>query len=425
MTAHEAGDAFEPTLSERYRLGEIVGFGGAAIVHRAWDVRVGRVVAVKLYRAGAAESGCAPHRAEVAALTLLRHPGLVALYDAGIEAGRAYLVMQMIEGESLSQRLSRGPLPTAAVTAIGSALASTLACVHEHDIVHRDVKPANVLLDERDRPFLADFGVSRLIDATRSTATGLVLGTPAFLAPEQVRGHRVGPAADVYALGLVLLEALTGRREYPGGVVESAVARLHRAPELPVGMPDHLRTLLAAMTADDPAARPDAAEVAARLTGVSPSPVEAAPRGAADRAESRRRRRLVSALVAVATVATGAGMGGALLTATTPVTSVASPLRAPLPRPEPRPGPGATFVASTPPADGVPAPPTRTREAVEVPAYSSIDSDDRSEPSAGGPDPDDVADDTGRRNGTGKTKDKDKNKDKNNGNGNGKHRGKG
>jgi hypothetical protein len=118
-------------------------------------------------------------------------------------------------------------------------------------------------------------------------------------------------------------------------------------------------------------------------------------------------------------------MGGALLTATTPVTSVASPLRAPLPRPEPRPGPGATFVASTPPADGVPAPPTRTREAVEVPAYSSIDSDDRSEPSAGGPDPDDVADDTGRRNGTGKTKDKDKNKDKNNGNGNGKHRGKG
>ena len=113
--------------------------------------------------------------------------------------------------------------------------------------------------------------------ATHSTATDVVLGTPAFLAPEQVTGHPVGPAADVYALGLVLLEALTGYREYPGGAVESAVARLHRSPRLPEQLPAELRELLREMTDPDPASRPVAAHVAARLHKIGPTQLATAP----------------------------------------------------------------------------------------------------------------------------------------------------
>ena len=119
---------------------------------------------------------------------------------------------------------------------IGARLADALAHVHAGGIIHRDLKPANVLLGADGRPRLADFGIARALDGTAVTGTGYVVGTAAYLAPEQVRGEWVGPAADVYALGLVLLEALTGRREYPGALVESATARLHRPP----GIPEHL-----------------------------------------------------------------------------------------------------------------------------------------------------------------------------------------
>jgi hypothetical protein len=159
-------------------------------------------------------------------------------------------------------------------------LADALAHVHRGGIVHRDLKPANVLLDPDGRPRLTDFGIARALDGTAVTGTGFVVGTAAYLAPEQVRGERVGPEADVYALGLVLLEALTGRREYPGALVESATARLHRPPAVPPHLPDALSTALHAMTARDPAARPTAAQVAALLEA-----------GAARRRGAHRRRR--------------------------------------------------------------------------------------------------------------------------------------
>ena len=153
---------------------------------------------------------------------------------------------------------------------IGARLADALAHVHSNGIIHRDLKPANVLLGTDGRPRLADFGIARALDGTAVTGTGYVVGTAAYLAPEQVRGEWVGPAADVYALGLVLLEALTGRREYPGALVESATARLHRPPNIPDSLPSDLRTTLFAMTALEPAVRPTAAEVVGLLgTGSS------------------------------------------------------------------------------------------------------------------------------------------------------------
>jgi serine/threonine protein kinase len=137
--------------------------------------------------------------------------------------------------------------------------------VHGAGFVHRDIKPANVILGPGNRPRLADFGISRAVESTAATTEGCVVGTAAYLAPEQVRGESVGPPADVYALGLLLLEALTGRREYPGGAVESATARLFRRPEVPPELPTALSELLAAMTLDDPTERPTAAEVATAL----------------------------------------------------------------------------------------------------------------------------------------------------------------
>jgi eukaryotic-like serine/threonine-protein kinase len=252
-------------IGERYELGDVLGRGGAATVYRALDRHTGRHVAIKLYEIALSTGDRPQHQAELSALVRLRHPGLARLYDTGIHRDCVFLVMQLIDGEPLSQRIERGPLPVATVVELGWQLASTLAYVHARGVIHRDVKPGNVLVDATDRCFLTDFGVSRLVDATRCTVSGMALGTPAFLAPEQVRGQRLGPAIDIYALGLVLLEALTGTKEYPGGAVESAVARLHRPPHIPPTLPARLRFLLRAMTVDDPAVRPDAATVASRL----------------------------------------------------------------------------------------------------------------------------------------------------------------
>lgn len=273
-----------PDVAGRYELGDVIGLGSAATVYRAWDRYLGRYVAVKLYESGT--SGVVAdrpqHLAELEALSGLRHPRLVALYDAGTHGDQAFVVQQLIDGEPLSRRIARGKLTVDATVEIGAQLARALAHVHANRVIHRDVKPANVLVDTADRCYLTDFGVSRFVDATRCTATGIALGTPAFLSPEQVKGARLTPAVDIYALGLLLLEGLTGAREYPGGPVESAVARLHRPPKLPSGLPRRLRTLLRRMTAAEPGDRPDAVEVGVRLDALlrgrrKPRPAAADP----------------------------------------------------------------------------------------------------------------------------------------------------
>jgi serine/threonine protein kinase len=252
-------------LVQRYELGPLLGQGGSAQVHWAWDRLLNRAVAVKLFSPGVAGPDRSRQNHELTALERLVHPGLVQLYEAGADHGRTYLVMRLAQGPSLADRLRDMPLPVAEVAELGAQVADTLAYVHANGVTHRDIKPANVLLDEQDGALLADFGIALLVDCTRVTLSGAVIGTAAYMAPEQVRGELVGPPADVYSLGLVLLEALTGRREYPGTSVESACARLHRAPDVPQNLPPGLTCILRRMIAIEPAERPSSAAAASAL----------------------------------------------------------------------------------------------------------------------------------------------------------------
>ncbi|WP_314225628.1 serine/threonine protein kinase [Streptomyces zaehneri] len=256
-------------LAGRYRLDAIIGSGGAADVHRGFDLRLRRPVAVKLFRPNTGFDTEEAFLSEAMILARLQHTGLVTAYDAGRHDGDAYLVMQLIEGRTLKARIAEGPLSPEATAALGGGLADALAHAHDAGIVHRDVKPSNVILDAFDHPHLTDFGISRLLDATTRTATGTLIGTAAYLSPEQVLGQPVGRPADVYALGLVLLECLTGRLEYDGGPLEAAIARLHRQPGLPCFLPAELAALLRDMTALDEQARPTARDCVLTLAALS------------------------------------------------------------------------------------------------------------------------------------------------------------
>lgn len=253
-------------IADRYELTGYLGGGGMADVYRAADLRLDRLVAVKMFRAGPDPAGRVRFEKEARLLAALDHPGLVALYDAGFADGEPYLVMKLVEGGTLTERLADGPLPVPKVLDLARELAAIVAYVHSCDVVHRDVKPSNVLLSPGGSAYLADFGISRLLTSRdRPTVAGKIMGTVGYLAPEQVRGEEVTQAVDVYALGLVLLECVTGQIEYDGTGVEAAVARLHRPPRIPADLAPPLSTVLRAMTATKPGNRPTMAECVARL----------------------------------------------------------------------------------------------------------------------------------------------------------------
>lgn len=237
------------------------------VVYRGHDTMLRRDVAVKVFRDGATE--VARTASETHLLAGLNHPALVTLYDAHLgEREPRYLVMEYVDGPTLDERLRRGPLPRPLVARVAGDLAEALHVVHQAGIVHRDVKPANVLLrspgvsGEEFSAKLADFGIAYLVDATRLTTPGTIIGSAAYLSPEQVTGADPRPSADIYSLGLVLLEALTGRRAFAqGGLHEAVLARLSQDPVVPAEVGHQWGSLLTAMTARDPAHRPTAMAV--------------------------------------------------------------------------------------------------------------------------------------------------------------------
>ena len=298
-----ASDEGEP-LAGRYRLEGLIGRGGMAEVYAARDEVLRRRVAVKVFPfLGSPETHRGSGHDEVRLLASLNHPGLVTVHDAGTPSADtpAFLVMELVPGPTLSVQLRQhGPLEPSQVAILGSQVAAALAYVHWRNLIHRDVKPGNILLreplagpDTAPVAKLADFGIARLVDATRVTRSGTALGTAPYLSPEQVRGETVGPPSDVYALGLVLLECLTATVAYPGSAIESAVARLHRAPDIPEDLDPDLRDLLVAMTHTDPAQRPGAAEVTEALAALAPDHVmttQTSPVGLLGAASPTRRR---------------------------------------------------------------------------------------------------------------------------------------
>jgi eukaryotic-like serine/threonine-protein kinase len=316
-------------LNDRYELNEAIGRGGMSTVYRARDNRTGRDVAVKLFRPGTdLLDADERYRREVELLSDLDAPGLIAILDADIgdsatSSGVRYLVTELVDGCTLAERIRQSALPERQVARLGAALSRTLEYIHDRGIVHRDVKPPNILIPgstEADlaTPKLVDFGIAVTAHCARLTTDGATVGTANYLSPEQVRGDPVTSASDVYSLGLVLIEALTGALAYPGTGVDAALARLHRSPDIPGTVSRRLRAVLEDMTAPDPRDRPDAKHVAARLDDLTqPDPAgsltgeilslgqpvigatKRRPAATGGEVPSRRRRVLVSAIAAL------------------------------------------------------------------------------------------------------------------------------
>ncbi|PZE78295.1 serine/threonine-protein kinase [Curtobacterium sp. MCBD17_019] len=269
----------DTVLAGRYRLTEVIGTGGMGTVYRARDEHTYRDVAIKLFATpqSMTHADRVRQEREIRLLSMLSHPGLIPLYDAGthelVDGPHRFIVMELISDPTLLRRLADGPLHNYEVASLGAQLADALAYVHARGIVHRDVKPANILInDEGSAGFartvkLTDFGVAHFVDGSRLTGDGTIIGTAAYLSPEQVAGESITFATDVYSLGLVLLEALTGKQEYSGTVIEAALARLQHDPEIPETVGSEWRDLLVAMTSREPEERPSAVTVARVLRG--------------------------------------------------------------------------------------------------------------------------------------------------------------
>jgi serine/threonine protein kinase len=209
-------------LAGRYRLGRLLGEGGMARVFDGFDSRLARPVAVKLLRPEVAAHPDMRQRfeREARAAARLSHPNVVAVYDSGEDGGVAYLVMERLPGLTLADRIRQGPIPSRQVEAIGRDVLAALGSAHALGMVHRDIKPGNILLDADGRPKVADFGIAKSVQLPGQedtgladlTSTGLVVGTPAYLSPERLVGRPATAQADLYALGVVMWEALTGHK---------------------------------------------------------------------------------------------------------------------------------------------------------------------------------------------------------------------
>jgi eukaryotic-like serine/threonine-protein kinase len=262
-------------LDERYQLGELIATGGMGTVHRAVDTHLGRPVAVKILKRVLADDATflERFRREARAAAVISHPGVARVYDYGERSSEPFIVMELVDGDTLAERIAReGPLPWQHAFAVGEQVAAALSAAHTHGVIHRDVKPANILIDHAGRVKVTDFGIARAARATTLTRPGMVLGSANYVAPEQAQGNPVGPAADLYSLGCVLFESVTGTTPYQG---RSAVviATQHVSAPVPdprervADLPEPAALLIMRSLGKQPGDRfPSAASMAAALT---------------------------------------------------------------------------------------------------------------------------------------------------------------
>jgi len=221
-------------IAGRYELEELVGTGGHSSVYRAHDTLLERRVAIKLLheQLGADPDLVERFRREARAVAQLAHPNIVTVIDRGERDGRQFIVFEFVEGENLKQLVSReGPLPLRRAVRLGLQVADALAFAHRHGLVHRDVKPQNVLIGRSGDAKVTDFGIAHDLDVHGLTQTGSMLGTSGYIAPEQARGEAVDQRTDVYALGAVLYELVSGEQPFPGdNAVAVALRHLNEAP---------------------------------------------------------------------------------------------------------------------------------------------------------------------------------------------------
>ncbi|MCA1569175.1 MAG: protein kinase [Chloroflexi bacterium] len=326
-------------IGDRYRLVEQIGRGGMAAVYRGHDEQLDRAVAVKVMRADLGEDPLFVQRfeAEARRAASVSHPNVVSVYDVGTD-GAPYMVMELVEGGDLATRLKRdGRMEPERAARLAVGAAAALQAAHDAGLVHRDVKPGNILLGANGQAMVADFGIARATGEDSMTKTGAMLGSVEYFSPEQARGERAGPASDIYALGVVLYELLTGQRAFSGDSAYAvATARLRQPPPDPrTAVPDLPAELAAIVTramARDPARRFPSADAlrsallgwlerfdapvvvappstgVAELTPVAPAPSTSRP------AERRRRIAPVWALALLLLALIGGGyLGGRLL----------------------------------------------------------------------------------------------------------------
>src|SRR5919201_5614129 len=221
------------TLNGRYRLEARIGTGGMATVYRALDETLERQVAIKLMNHEVATDSdqLERFRREARAVAQFSHPHIVTVIDAGEDDGAPYIVFEFVEGETLKDRIRRlGRLPVPEAVAYAIEIGRALECAHAHKLVHRDVKPQNVLIDPDGRAKVTDFGIARSMEAQGLTAPGRVLGTTDYVSPEQALGREVTEQSDIYSLGICLYEMLTGEMPFKGDTQVSVAMRHVREP---------------------------------------------------------------------------------------------------------------------------------------------------------------------------------------------------
>jgi eukaryotic-like serine/threonine-protein kinase len=252
-------------VADRYELEDVVGSGGMSTVYCAFDTLLERHVALKILHEqfGTDEEHVERFRREARAVAQLSHPNIVTVIDRGEEQGRQFIVFELIDGENLKELVERGgPLPVRRVLELGLEVGRALAFAHGQGLVHRDVKPQNVLLNGDGLAKVTDFGIVRSLDAVGTTETGTVLGTSHYIAPEQARGERVDAQTDVYSFGVVLYELLAGEVPYPGDNFLSVAMKhvnepvpnvLDRRPDTPLRLASLVERCMAKQPGDRPA----------------------------------------------------------------------------------------------------------------------------------------------------------------------------